>query len=42
MYPDSDGGNFDAAARRVVIRRKTGERLSCVRCEEDLSDDLTV
>jgi 5-methylcytosine-specific restriction protein A len=42
MYPGSDGGNYYAAAQGVVIRRNTGEPLSCARCDEDLSDESMV
>ena len=42
MYPGRNGGNFYAADQGVVLRQETGQELSCMRCEEDLSDESMV
>jgi 5-methylcytosine-specific restriction endonuclease McrA len=39
MYPGRDGGNFYAAAYGRIIRPADGHEISCVQCQEDLSEE---
>ena len=39
MYPARDNGNYYAAAYGRIIRPADGHQISCVQCEEDLSDE---
>jgi 5-methylcytosine-specific restriction endonuclease McrA len=39
MYPARDSGNFYAASYGRVIRQADGHEISCIQCQEDLSEE---